>query len=262
MVLFFDSGIGGLAYLDELKRRRNLPALYVGDTACFPYGERTPEEVRARVIRIIIRIVEEYTVETVVIACNTASVVALEGVRNVLDIPVIGVVPAVKPAAQQTRTGHIAILSTNRTAQDPYTDDLVTRFARYCRVTRLGLPRLVRAAEESLCGSSSPSVEEVTREDVAGVLDDDVDTVVLACTHFIGLRRKISTVLGANRSIVDSLDGVIRRLLWTIDRNGIEVTGAIDAPPRFLTTSPPTGDISCLGMQHHIFEVPASGVIA
>jgi glutamate racemase len=260
MILFFDSGIGGLAYLQELRRRQELPSLYLADTGRFPYGERDPREVRTRVVQLVERVISEYSVEAAVIACNTASVVALEEVRNTVNIPVIGVVPAVKPAAEQTRSGHIAILSTNRTARDPYTDDLVARFARYCRVTRLGLPRLVTAAEESLCGPSFPSTEQIIREDVAGALDDDVDTVVLACTHFIGLRDEISGVLGPQRRIVDSLDGVTRRLLWTIQRKGITVSGAVGTLPLFLTTAPPTAGTSCLDMETRMMDPSTSGV--
>lgn len=251
MVLFFDSGIGGLAYLQEFLRRRSVPVVYLGDTAFFPYGDRSPEEVRDRVVRLVSQMADLYPLDAAVIACNTASVVALDAVRRDVDIPVIGVVPAVKPAAGITRTGHIAVLSTNRTAGDPYTEDLVRRFARYSRVTLLGLPRLVQAAEENICGAAVPSVTKIIEEDVKNVLEADVDTVVLACTHFIGIRDIIARVLGPGRTVVDSLDGVVRRLIWTLDEQQISVRGPVGRG-HFVTTGPLNRDISCLLMEHRL----------
>ncbi len=247
MVLFFDSGIGGVSYLQEFQRRTSdAPVLYLADTAFFPYGDRPPDEVRGRVVSLITEMTERFPLDAVVLACNTASVVALEATRRATEIPIIGVVPAVKPAATRTRTRHIAVLATNRTANDPYTDDLVRRFADYCRVTRLGLPRLVEAAEASLCGSSDPSVRTVVEEDIVGRLDADVDTVVLACTHFIGIRDEIAAALGPQREVVDSLAGVIRRLLWILEERNITLRGEYSPRPLFLTTAPVIGDLSCL----------------
>ena len=237
MILFFDSGIGGLAYMEEFVRRQpSVPVLYVADTAFFPYGERCPDSVRERVVFLFQRICALHPIDAAVLACNTASVVALEAVRARFGFPVVGVVPAVKPAAAATKTGHIAVLSTNNTARDPYTDALVEQFARYCTVKRLGLPRLVLESEKDPCDENRAHIESIIAEDVALRLDPRVDTVVLACTHFVRLRDHFTSVLGKNVSVVDSLDGVVRRLIWTVETYGLErVDRSSEFVPLYLT---------------------------
>jgi glutamate racemase len=253
MILFFDSGVGGMSYMQEfLSRTTDRPCLYLADTAFFPYGEKAPEAVRERVVSLVRAAAERYTLEAIVVACNTASVVALDALRHTVSVPVVGTVPAVKPAATRTRTGHIAVLATSRTVEDPYTDDLVERFARLGKVSRLGLPRLVAAAE-GWCADDPESgadpaaslgstdggqtsrheterrIEEIIREDVQARLAEDVDTIVLACTHFVRFRETFSRVLGTRVAVVDSLDGVTRRLMAVL---GIEDTrkGGSDSP--------------------------------
>lgn len=260
MILFFDSGIGGLSYMDHfLLQRPGTPVVYVADTEFFPYGEHAPEEVRNRVIFLVRRTMRHYPIDAIVIACNTASVVALDAVRNVVRIPVIGVVPAVKPAASATSTNHIAVLSTLTTASDPYTDDLVQRFAGLCRVTRIGLPRLVRAAEETVCGTPDPSVQTVITEDIAAVLEKTVDTVVLACTHFIRLRDEIARVLGPTIRVVDSLDGVVRRLQWIIDTEIDQIVSCKENVLITTTERPPS--TACLDMSPVFFDLSRDGTV-
>lgn len=260
MILFFDSGVGGLSYLDEFRRRNpDAPVLYLADQAFFPYGNRPPHQVRERVVALIAAVREQYPVELVVLACNTASVVALEATRHHVNLPVVGVVPAVKPAVSETETNHIAVLATANTVQDPYTDDLVREFGGLCRVTRLGLPRLVVAAEASICDDATSSIADVVNQDVKPYLPSSVDTVVLACTHFIRLRDDLGRLLGPDRKIVDSLDGVVRRISWVIETKGIHLTGDPRTPPLFLNTAPLDDSLSCLPFQHrHLqFEMAA-----
>lgn len=200
--------------MEEFQRRNpSRSCLYLADDAAFPYGDKQPDVVRRRVLHVITSIVKNYPIEAIVVACNTASVVALTALREAVDIPVVGTVPAVKPAAALTATGHIAVLATNRTAHDPYTDDLVRQFARIVRVTRLGLPRLVSAAERYHCGGDDDEIRHVISEEVVQRLDGDVDTVVLACTHFVRFGSHFGEALGTGVRVVDSLDGVTRRLI-------------------------------------------------
>lgn len=196
-----------------MRRDPSRTCLYVADDAAFPYGDKAPEVVRDRVVTVITAIMTTHPVEAIVVACNTASVVALDALRNSVAVPVVGTVPAVKPAAAMTQTGHIAVLATNRTVHDPYTDDLVRQFARIVRVSRLGLPLLVSAAERYYCVADDEDIRRVIAEEVAPRVDADVDTVVLACTHFVRFRSHFHDVLGAHLHVVDSLDGVTRRLL-------------------------------------------------
>ncbi len=250
-VLFFDSGIGGFAYLREFaQRNRQVNTVYVADSEYFPYGDRSPIEVEERVALCFAALPHNIKIDVAVLACNTASVVALQRLRSEVDYPVVGVVPAVKPAAALTKTGHIAVLSTNRTAHDPYTRDLVRRFARYSRVTSLGLPNLVELAERSFC--SDDSLIHEFREEVLPQVDASVDTVVLACTHFIRYRHTFERIFPSHVQVVDSLDGVVRRIEALLDgeakaddRSRSQGSGDPPEPLVFLTGNRPLG-LECL----------------
>ncbi len=269
MVLFFDSGVGGLAYLEAFRRRRpNDRCAYLADDAFFPYGEKEPATVRERVVSLVTGIEKTYPLSVIVLACNTASVVALGELREGTDTPVVGVVPAVKPAAEATATGHIAVLATNRTVDDPYTEGLVRQFARYCRVTRLGLPRLVVAAEKNLCGERSDEIERVIREDVTDRLEPDVDTVVLACTHFVPYRQQFERALGGRIAVVDSLDGVTRRIAHLLNHEVVDggttrTRAHADASDRpiFFRTGDGAESLSCLEERYEVRVGPAIGAL-
>lgn len=266
MVLFFDSGVGGLAYLDAFRRYRpQVGCAYLADNAFFPYGEKEPRVVEKRVVSLMTSIEETHSLSVIVLACNTASVVALGALREATATPVVGVVPAVKPAAEATATGHIAVLATNRTVDDPYTAGLVDQFARYCRVTRLGLPRLVAAAEAGPCETDGAEVERIIRRDVAERLEPDVDTVVLACTHFVPYRRAFERALGGRVTVIDSLEGVTRRIAYLLDRTAPPEGTAgrshrsVPVPrPLFLQTGDDTSHAPCLEERYGILVRPVA----
>src|SRR5690242_1668297 len=186
-VLFFDSGVGGLSVLAPTRALLpNAPIVYAADSAGFPYGKRSEAEIASRVPALLGRLVERFHPRLAVIACNTASTIALEHVRSALDIPVVGTVPAIKPAAELSKTRVIGVLGTQATVRQPYVDDLAAKFASDCTIVRHGSPELVELAEAKLAGEE---VEvEAVRPAVQPMFDapggDRIDTVVLACTHF------------------------------------------------------------------------------
>ncbi|MCI0466098.1 MAG: aspartate/glutamate racemase family protein, partial [Beijerinckiaceae bacterium] len=139
-ILVFDSGLGGLTVFAELQRL--LPGarlLYAADDAAFPYGELTEGALAARVLLVMNRLIDAYAPDTVVIACNTASTLALPLLRaNYPEIPFVGTVPAIKPAASQSRSGLISVLATPGTVARDYTRDLVRNYAAHCAVTLAG----------------------------------------------------------------------------------------------------------------------------
>jgi glutamate racemase len=229
-VLFLDSGIGGRVYLQEfLRRHPSHCTAYLADDAWFPYGERSPHEVRRRVVELARAVADVHSLAAIVVACNTASVVSLPALRDAFSLPVVGTVPAVKPAAAHTRSGHIAILATNRTVRDPYTEELVQQFARLVEVTRLGLPRLVAVAERSET-LDDPELLSTIEDDVISALPATVDTVVLACTHFVRLRPVFERLLGPTVAVVDSLDGVVNRLEAVLPSVSTEDHGTTCSP--------------------------------
>ena len=214
-LLLFDSGVGGLSVLAEIRvALPNAPIVYVADNGGFPYGTKTEAEISARVPALLGRLAERYRPRLIVIACNTASTIALAGVRAALDLPIVGTVPAIKPAAEQSRTRVIGVLGTNATVRQPYVDDLSARFASDCQVLRHGSAELVQLAETSLRGRTTP--DSAYAQVMAGLLDqeggDRIDTVVLACTHFPLVADRLAKAAPRPLLFVDGAKGIARRV--------------------------------------------------
>ena len=215
-ILFFDSGVGGLSVLEPtLKLLPNAPIVYAADSAGFPYGKRSEAEIASRVPALLGRLVERFHPRLAVIACNTASTIALEHVRSALDLPVVGTVPAIKPAAEISKSRVIGVLGTEATVRQPYVDDLAARFAGDCTIIRHGSPELVELAEAKL-GGEDVSVEAV-RAAAQPMFDakhgNRIDTVVLACTHFPLLQDELAAAFPAVR-YVDGGPGIARRIAY------------------------------------------------
>ena len=215
-ILFFDSGVGGLSVLGPTRKLLpTAPIVYAADSAGYPYGTKSEAEIASRVPALLGRLVERFRPRLVVIACNTACTIALDQVRAALDLPVVGTVPAIKPAAETTKTGVIGVLGTEATIRQPYVDDLTERFASHCTVLRYGSPELVTLAEAKLAGETV-TVEEVRRAALPLFEQDrggDIDTVVLACTHFPLLGEELAEAFpGLNW--VDGGAGIARRIQY------------------------------------------------
>ena len=140
-ILIFDSGVGGLTVLAELRKLLpDAPVIYAADSAGLPYGEKSEAEIAARVCGLLGRMSERYRPRLICIACNTASTIALAMVREVLEVPVVGTVPAIKPAAAMTRSGVIGLLGTEATIRQAYVDRLEAEFASDKRLLRFAAP--------------------------------------------------------------------------------------------------------------------------
>lgn len=214
-VLVFDSGVGGLSVLDAISTSgRAFELDYIADNAWLPYGLKTDAQLRDRVPALLSRLVAQWGPEAVVVACNTASTIALEQIRAVLSIPVVGVVPPIKPAAAATRTGVIGLLATPATVRRAYTDDLIIQFAGDKTVVRFGSSALVEAAERKLAG------EEVDVTAITEAIDGlfsapgggEIDVVALACTHFPLLASELAAAAPRPCVWMDSGEAIARRL--------------------------------------------------
>lgn len=216
-VLVFDSGLGGLSICAAVVRSgRDLTLDYLADTALFPYGDQPDEVLTQRIPALIARAVAERPAQAVVMACNTASTLALAQTRAAIpDVPIIGVVPAVKPAAALTRTGVIGLLGTPATVRRAYTDALIADHAAGVTVLRHGAPDLAAAAEAVLCGADGPG--DAPARAMAGLTSqpggDRMDVVVLACTHFVFVVEALAAAAPAGVRFIDSADAVARRLV-------------------------------------------------
>ncbi|OYW45108.1 MAG: glutamate racemase [Sphingomonadales bacterium 32-68-7] len=216
-ILLFDSGVGGLTVLAELRKLLpDAPVIYAADTAGLPYGEKTEAEIAARVAGLLGRLAERYRPRLITIACNTASTIALGMVRDVLEVPIVGTVPAIKPAAALTRTGTIGLLGTAATIRQRYVDQLEAEFAADKRLIRHAAPELVQAAEAKLRGEwVDPAVFAAAADGLrAQPGGDGIDTVVLACTHFPLVEQELSKALGAQVRFVDGAAGIARRIAF------------------------------------------------
>lgn len=214
-LLFFDSGVGGLSVLAPARALLpNAPLVYAADNAGFPYGRKTEAEIAARVPALLGRLVERYRPRLVVIACNTASTIALPTVRAALDLPVVGTVPAIKPAAELSRNRAIGVLGTEATVRQPYVDRLSAEFASDCLVLRHGSARLVELAEAKLRGEDTDPADY--RAVLAGLLDqpggERIDTMVLACTHFPLVADELAAAAPRPLAFVDGGPGIARRI--------------------------------------------------
>lgn len=216
-LLLFDSGVGGLSVLGKVRALLpQAPVIYVADNAGLPYGSKTEAQIAARVSGLLGRLTERFRPRLVCIACNTASTIALASVREVLEVPIVGTVPAIKPAAAMTRTGVIGLLGTAATIRQGYVDRLEAEFAADKRLLRHGAPELVSAAEAKLRGESvDPAVyaraAAALRDQVDG---EKIDTVVLACTHFPLIEDELRAAFGPGVAFVDGSDGIARRVAY------------------------------------------------
>lgn len=214
-ILLFDSGVGGLSILAQLRKiLPQAPVVYAADQAGLPYGSKSEVQIATRVAGLLGRMSERYRPRLVCIACNTASTIALGMVREVLEVPIVGTVPAIKPAAALTRSGVIGLLGTAATVRQAYVDNLERQFARDQVLLRYAAPELVDIAEAKLRGE--PVCLSAISSAVAGLRSqpqgDAIDTVVLACTHFPLLGDELGQAFGPDVRLIDGAQGIARRI--------------------------------------------------
>ena len=211
-IVIFDSGVGGLSIFDEVRQQLPwLPVVYCSDNAGFPYGPKSEAEVVARVSACLRRLQDTYQPQLMVIACNTASTVALPRVRQELSVPVVGVVPAIKTAASLSQNRCIGLLATPGTINRPYTDQLIREFASDCDVIRVGSSELVFLAEQQLRGQTTDQLQLTAI--LAPFLDRPItpDQIVLGCTHFPLMKDALS-VCAPGVNWIDSGNAIARRV--------------------------------------------------
>ena len=216
-ILVFDSGVGGLSVLAAIRALLpGAPIVYAADSAGFPYGTRNAAEVAARVPALLGRLAERYDPLLIVIACNTASTIALDSVRGALDLPIVGTVPAIKPAAERSATRAIGVLGTAATIVQPYVDRLAEQFAADCLVLRHGSAELVELVEARLRGEATD--EAAYARILDGLLGqpggERIDTIVLACTHFPLVEAELAAAAPRPLAFVDGKEGIARRTAW------------------------------------------------
>ena len=233
----FDSGVGGLSVLKAI--RRNDPTIdfiYVADSGNAPYGSRPAEFIESRALKIAETLVAA-GVQTIVVACNTATAVAVESLRAQFSIPIIAMEPAIKPAVAQTKTGVIGVLATERTLESPALTRLCHEFGQGVTILLKPCPGLVELVEDG--DLSSERTRDRLRGLVCPLIAQGADTLVLGCTHYVFLKPEIQNIVGPAVHIIESSEAIARQMA----RHSNNLTGA---SPRkgtgretFLTTGSP-----------------------
>ncbi len=219
-ILLFDSGMGGLTVARAVAAQ--LPdahLTYSADNAAFPYGAWKEHALTQRIIEVVGKLIERTDPHIVVVACNTASTIALAALRETYKVPFVGTVPAIKPAAAQTKSGIIGVLATPGTVSREYTHALIHTFANHCQVILHGAPRLAEICEAALRGK--PLDREELRSEIEPVFrtreGQRTDTVVLGCTHYPLLLDDIRRVAPWEVSYIDPAPAIARRVADVLD---------------------------------------------
>jgi glutamate racemase len=219
-VLIFDSGVGGLSVFQKVSQQTpNVNCFYLFDNANFPYGELEDDFLIDSLTNLLHSFIEHTKIDLIIIACNSASTVALTSLRQSFSIPIVGVVPAIKPAASLTENGVIGLLATPATINRAYTAQLINQFAADKQVLKIGSTQLVKLAELKLHGKI------IKQTDIEAVFapwlqsKQKPDTIVLGCTHFPLLKEEIASCFDNKIQLVDSGNAIAHRVQQLISEN-------------------------------------------
>jgi len=219
-VAFLDSGTGGIPYMLHLQKKcPDVRCVYLGDTANFPYGEKTREQITDCAAAASRLLIERFSPDAIVVACNTISVTALSELREMFpSVPFVGTVPAIKLAAAVSPKKRIGLLATRQTVENAYTDRLVAEFASDCYIVRRGDPDLIDFVEKKLFTATQEERAAAVAPAIEFFRQHEVDTIILGCTHFIHMADDIQKAAGSSVRVVDSRDGVVNQTMRVLDQ--------------------------------------------
>ena len=241
----FDSGIGGISILREVKRqlpRENL--LYVADQAHVPYGSRSLEDVR-QLSFAITEFMIDHGAKLIVVACNTASAASLHALRERYpQIPFVGMEPAVKPAAKNTQTRIVGVLATPATFQGVLFASVVERFAEGVTVLQETLPGLVEQVEKGEFDTAT--TRRILEQGVSPLIKAGADTLVLACTHFPFIIPLLQELVGEEIHVIDPSPAVARQIHRLLSQRNLHTTGIEAGAIRYVTSGNPSAFKSAL----------------
>lgn len=230
----FDSGVGGLSVLRHI--RAELPheaLLYVADSAHAPYGGKTPQQIQARSLALA-EFLQGQGAKALVVACNTATAAAIGMLRERFDLPVIGMEPAVKPAAAATHSGVVGVLATTGTLKSAQFAALLENYGRHVRVVTQGCPGLVECVERGEL--AAPATRELLRGYIAPLLAAGADTLVLGCTHYPFLQPLIEELTAGKVALIDTGAAVARQVRRRIGEAGLATSGVLPGSVVFWTS--------------------------
>jgi glutamate racemase len=233
----FDSGVGGISVLREIQAHLpNESLLYVADSGFVPYGEKSAEFIRAR-SRAITEFLLARGAKALVVACNTATAAAVAELRETWPtLPIVGMEPAVKPAAAATRSGAVGVLATTGTLKSAKFAALLDRFAHDVRVITQPCPGLVECVESGAL--DAPQTRALLQGFVAPLLDAGCDTLILGCTHYPFLKPLLRQLVPESVSLIDTGEAVARQLGHLLDLRDLRASGPA-GPAHFFSSGDP-----------------------
>ncbi len=213
--VFIDSGVGGIPYMMKLlEKKPDASCVYVADTANFPYGEKSHEQVVKCVTELVEKINADFAPKVIVLACNTMSVNALETLRaDFSDVKFVGTVPAIKLAASVSKNRRIGLLATHATCENPYNIELKNKFAADCTLVNRADPQLISFIEHNAFTASREECLKAVKPAVDFFRQEKCDVVILGCTHFLNFTDVFEEACQPDIKVVDSVDGVVRHAL-------------------------------------------------
>ena len=229
----FDSGVGGLSVLKEINKQ--LPhesVIYIADSAFTPYGEKSAEEIIERCRQLVVSLINQGA-DIIVVACNTATAIAVNKLRKEFSVPIVAMEPAVKPAVENSKKGIVGILATTMTLSSHRYAHLLERFACGAQVIEQACPGLVEQVEKMQLDSDL--TQQLLHRYLDPLINNHVDAVVLGCTHYPFLRKQIESITGEHVNVIDTAAAVtreLRRKLELINKADSEQKRVID----FMTT--------------------------
>ena len=217
----FDSGVGGLTVAREIMRQLpNERIVYFGDTARVPYGNKSRETVM-KYSRQIVNFLKTQEVKAIVVACNTASAYALDELEQEVDIPIIGVVrPGARAAIEATKNGRIGVIATEATISSGIYNRYIEENDNHVRIMGKACPLFVSLVEEGLW--EDPVTDEIARRYLAELIDSDIDTLLLGCTHYPLIRSTVGRIMGPKVTLVNPAYETARELKELLISKGLE----------------------------------------
>jgi glutamate racemase len=233
----FDSGVGGLSVLVEI--RRELPhedLLYVADSGHAPYGDKPADEIEERA-HAIVGFLVTHGAKAIVVACNTATGVSVDALRARWPMPIVGIEPAIKPAVATTKSGVVGVLATTQTIASPRFARLVETFGTGVDVVAQACPGLVERIEEG--DASGPATRDMVADYVRPLIEKGADTIVLGCTHYPFITPLIAQVAGPAIAIINPAAAVARELRRRLERAGSLTAASGPGATRYWSSGPP-----------------------
>ena len=257
----FDSGVGGLAVLIELRRLLpNEDIVYYADSAHFPYGSRSPENIRAR-CDVVTRELLGLGAKVIVVACNTATSAAIAHLRETFDAPFVGMEPALKPAAERTISGKVALLVTPQTARGEKLAALVDRYGAEVSVQVIPAPDLAERVERGAV--LDPGTRDLVRRYIEPLRRSGADVVALGCTHYAFLQTMIQQEAGDGIAVIEPSEAVARHVERVLRGRGLANRGPALGSVRYLTSGdPPSFDATRAALGAAGADLPEPAAVA